>query len=86
MRYQGYLELHACPSVSLPGSDLDREGCLPVGDEDLPAVNDLSKRDRLVSLPLLDCFGRLGEDDKVVLLALVVDLDLVCFTASHDCV
>lgn len=47
-----------------------------VGDEDLPAVDNLSQWHRLVGLPVSDGLSRLHEDDKVISLALVVDLDL----------
>lgn len=57
---------------------------LLVGDEDLPSADDLSKRYALVALPLLDSIGTVDEDDKIVLLALVVDLGLSS-VASHVC-
>ena len=58
---------------------------LLVSNEDLERADDLSKRDGLVSLPLLCLLSIIKEDDKVLVLALEVDLDLVCFSASHDC-
>lgn len=53
-----------------------------MGDEDLPAVDDLSEGDRLVGPPFLDGLGRLGDDDVVVVGALEVDLSLLAL--SHD--
>jgi hypothetical protein len=50
--------------------------CLLVGDEDLEAVNDLGKRDTLVLLPVLNGLSALGEDNEVVVVALVVNSDL----------
>jgi hypothetical protein len=49
---------------------------LLVGDEDLEAVNDLSKGDTLVLLPVLNGLSALSEDNEVVVVALVVDSDL----------
>lgn len=43
-------------------------------DEDIEAVDDIDQRCRLIRLPLLDGIGRLGNDDEVVYVALVVDL------------
>lgn len=54
-----------------------------MGDEDLEAINDLGERDSLVTLPVADCLGALGEDDIVVLLALVVNLGLGSVSTSH---
>jgi hypothetical protein len=49
---------------------------LLVGDKDLEAVNDLGERDSLVLLPVLNGLSTLGEDNEVVVVALVVDSDL----------
>jgi hypothetical protein len=54
-------------------------------DEDLEGADDLCQRDSLVCNPLFCRLCVVDEDNEVVLLALVVDLDLGCFTASHDC-
>lgn len=56
-----------------------------VGDEDLPAVHDLCQRDGAVLLPVLDGLLGVDEDDKVVLLALVVDLGLNSLAAGSHC-
>lgn len=56
---------------------------LLVGDEDLPAIHDLRKRNRFVLLPVLDGLVRVDEDDEVILLALVVDLSLLRGSARH---
>jgi hypothetical protein len=56
-----------------------------VGDEDLERADDLCERDGLVGLPVLCRLHVINEDDEVLILALVVDLGLLCFTASHDC-
>lgn len=53
-------------------------------NEDLPAINDLGKWDCLVRLPVLDCLGGLGEDDKVVLVALEMDLALAGVSTHID--
>lgn len=59
---------------------------LLVGNEDLEAVDNLSKRDALVLLPVLDCLAALNEDDEVLALALVVAPDLSRVSAHVDCV
>lgn len=61
----------------------EEDKCLLVGDEDLERGNEVSKRDAPVAEPLLEVFGIVDEDDEVVLLALVVDLGLGSFAASH---
>jgi hypothetical protein len=57
---------------------------LLVGDEDLEAVNDLSKGDTLVLLPVLNGLSALSEDNEVVVVALVVDSDLGSVSAHLD--
>jgi hypothetical protein len=54
-----------------------------VGDEDLEGVDNVCQWNTLVRLPVLQGLSIVNEDDEVVLLALVVDLDLLSFTASH---
>jgi len=54
-----------------------------VGDENLEAIYDLSKRNRAVVLPLADCITALDNDNIVVLLALEVDLALGSVSTSH---
>lgn len=58
--------------------------CLLVGDEDLEAVNDLSKGNAPVLPPIKDGLAALGEDNEVVALALVVDTDLGSVAAHVD--
>ncbi len=58
---------------------------LLVGDEDLECADDLCQRDGLVGLPVSCSLYVVDEDDEILVSALVVDLDLWCFTASHDC-
>lgn len=53
-------------------------------DEDLPAVDDLRQRNRLVGPPFLDSLTRFYEDDEVVRLALKVDLGLLGVSSDHD--
>lgn len=55
-----------------------------VGNEDLPAADDLSERNRLVGLPVTDCLGRVDKDNVVVVVALEVNLDL-SGVSSHIC-
>jgi hypothetical protein len=55
-----------------------------VGDKDLPAVDDLSERDRLVGLPVTDGLSRLDKDNVVVVVSLEVNLDLGG-VSSHIC-
>jgi len=54
-----------------------------VSDKDLPAVYNLSQRNRFVSLPFGNGLSALNEDDEVVILALVVDLRLCSVSADH---
>jgi hypothetical protein len=54
-------------------------------DEDLEYADDVCQRNGLVGNPLLGRLCIVDEDYEIVLLALEVDLDPVCFTASHDC-
>lgn len=51
--------------------------------EDLVRGNEVRQRDGLVGLPLLEQLNIFDEDDKVVLLTLVVDLGLVSLAANH---
>ncbi len=53
--------------------------------EHLERTDDLSEGDALVGLPGLCRLDVVNEDDEVLLLALVVDLDLLSFSTSHDC-
>lgn len=55
-----------------------------MGDEDLEAVNDLSKGDAPVLLPVLNSLSVLGEDNEVITVALVVDSDLGSVSAHVD--
>ena len=57
---------------------------LLVSNEDLERADDLSKRDGLVSLPLLCLLSIIKEDDKVLVLALEVDLGLFLSSAHDD--
>ena len=52
-------------------------------NEDLEGAHEMRKRLALVISPLLQLLGAVDEDDEVILLALVVDLALSCFTANH---
>lgn len=58
---------------------------LLVGNKDLPAVDDLCQWSRLVGLPVSDSLCRVYNDDKVIVGALVVDLDLSAVSV-HVCV
>ncbi len=53
--------------------------------KDLERTNKMRKRDTLILLPLLESLRIINEDDKVILLALVVDLGLLSFSPRHDC-
>jgi hypothetical protein len=55
-----------------------------VGDEDLEAVDDLSKGNAPVLLPVLHSLSVLSEDNEVVAIALVVDSDLGSVSAHVD--
>ena len=55
-----------------------------MGDEDLEAVDDLSKGDALVLLPVLNSLSALSEDNEVVTVALLVDSDLGSVSAHVD--
>lgn len=55
-----------------------------MSDEDLEAADDLGEGHTLVLLPVVDGLDAVGEDDKVVLVALVVDLDLGSVSAHVD--
>lgn len=52
-------------------------------DKDLPARNDLCKRDSFVVLPLLSSGYVIDENDEVVSLAVVDDLSNVIVSARH---
>lgn len=56
-----------------------------MGDEDLERADDLGQGDAFVRLPVLYGLDIVDEDDKVLRVALVVDLGLLSFTAGHDC-
>ena len=56
-----------------------------MSNEDLERGDNLGQRDTLVSLPLLRGLCVVDEDDKILVLALEVDLGLLNFSASHDC-
>jgi hypothetical protein len=58
-------------------------GSILVRNEDLERSNEIGQRRALVTLPLVQLGDIVNEDDEVVLLALEVDLGLVCFSASH---
>lgn len=60
-------------------------GGLLVCHEDLECGDEVSKRDRLVSLPLLVGLEVVDEDEVVVVGALVVDLDLSSGALHLDC-
>lgn len=55
---------------------------LLVCNEDLESPNHLSERDGLVCLPVVCSLNILNEDDEVLVLALVVNLGLLCW---HIC-
>ena len=55
-----------------------------MGDEDLEAVDDLGKGNAPVLLPVLNSLSVLGEDNEVVVVALVVDSDLGSVSAHVD--
>jgi hypothetical protein len=57
---------------------------LLVGNKDLPAADNLSKRNRLVGLPVADGLSRVDKDNVVVVASLEVDLDLGG-VSSHVC-
>lgn len=76
-------------AVTLPGLRFIvhwsvRKSSLLVRDEDLEAADDLGEGHALVLLPVVDGLDAVGEDDKVVLVALVVDLDLGSVSAHVD--
>jgi hypothetical protein len=56
-----------------------------VSDKYLERADNLRQRNALVCLPVPGRFCVVNEDHEVVLLALVMDLGLVCFASSHDC-
>lgn len=63
----------------------ERSGAdLLVGDEDLEATDNLCERNAGVLLPLLNGLNAVNEDNKVLGLALVVDLSLSSVATSHD--
>ena len=69
---------------AVPGANGGVERDLLVGDEDLEAVDDLSKGNAPVLLPVLNSLSVLGEDNEVVAVALVVDSDLGSVSAHVD--
>lgn len=54
-----------------------------VGAEDIEALDNVNKGSGLVRLPLLDSLNRFADDDKVVVLALVVNTNSVSIGTSH---
>ena len=54
-----------------------------MSDEDLESAHYLSKRDRPVTLPLLHRLNVINVNDKILLLALVVDLALGSVSTRH---
>jgi len=79
------LMFHCMCTIALaPRRSRWRLGLL-VGNEDLEAVDDLSKGDALVLLPVLDSLAALDEDDEVLALALVVAPDLSGVSAHVGC-
>jgi hypothetical protein len=56
-----------------------------VGNKDLEGANNLSQRNTLVCLPVVQSLSILNKDNEILIRALVVALDLWCFSASHDC-
>ena len=54
-----------------------------MSDEDLETAHYLSKRDGPVTLPLLHRLNVINVDDKILLLALVVDLGLASISTRH---
>lgn len=55
-----------------------------MGNKNLPAADDLSKRNRLVGLPVTDGLGRVDKDNVVVVGTLEVDLDLSSVSSHID--
>lgn len=82
-RCQEHLVSHACVWCKLLIYMCEKMWIVLVGDKDLPSVDDLCQRHRLVCLPFRDGLSALDEDNEVVVLALVVDLGLLC-VSSHD--
>jgi hypothetical protein len=64
--------------------DHNTPGNILMSDEDLERADDLRKRNSLVVFPGIGRLDIVDEDDKVLVFALVVALDLWCFSASHD--
>jgi len=58
-------------------------GSVLMGNEDFEHAHEVSERDALVGLPFLGGGEVIDEDDEVLILALVVGLDLLCFSARH---
>ncbi len=58
---------------------------LLVGNEHFKRADDLCQRDCFVGLPVLCGFDVVNEDDEVLVLAFIVDLGLLCFSANHVC-
>lgn len=62
-----------------------RECNVLVSDEHLECADDLGESNGLVGLPVVRSLDIVDKDDKVLVLALVVALDQLSFSASHDC-
>ena len=54
-----------------------------MSDEDFETAHNLSKWDRPITLPLLHRLNVINVDDKILLLALVVDLTLGSVSTRH---
>ena len=54
-----------------------------MGDEYLEAIHHLDEGDRFVCLPVLHSLSVFNEDDKILVLALVVDLRLSTVSTRH---
>ena len=55
-----------------------------MGDEYLEAIHHLDEGDRFVCLPVLHGLSVFNKDDKILVLALVVDLRLSTVPTRHD--
>lgn len=55
-----------------------------VRNEDVPAIDHLSEWNRLVLLPVSHSLARLGNDDEIVIVALVMDLGMACIYVHCD--
>lgn len=54
-----------------------------MSNEDLEGIHDLNHGYALICLPVCYGFGTLNVDDKVILLALEVDLGSLTFSLDH---